>query len=145
MPVYAVKTVVGREEDVAELIYANAKKNDLEVFSVFVLPGIKGFVFVEASSLDEVYMALRGLYYIKGLIKKEIPLEEIVSILKKEEKEIEVKKGDIVEIIAGPFKGEKAKVIRVDSSRDEITVEILGAVIPIPVTLKKDNVRVIKK
>jgi len=145
MPVYAVKTVVGREEDVAELIYANAKKNDLEVFSVFVLPGIKGFVFVEASSLDEVYMALRGLYYIKGLIKKEIPLEEIVSILKKEEKEIEVKKGDIVEIIAGPFKGEKAKVIRVDSSRDEITVEILGAVIPIPVTLKKDNVRVVKK
>ncbi len=145
MPVYAVKTVVGREEDVADLIYANAKKNDLEVFSVFVLPGIKGFVFVEASSLDEVYMALRGLYYIKGLIKKEIPLEEIVSILKKEEKEVEVKKGDIVEIIAGPFKGEKAKVIRVDSSRDEITVEILGAVIPIPVTLKKDNVRVVKK
>jgi len=145
MPIYAVKTVVGREEDVADLIYANAKKNDLEVFSVFVLPGIKGFVFVEASSLDEVYMALRGLYYIKGLIKKEIPLEEIVSILKKEEKEVEVKKGDIVEIIAGPFKGEKAKVIRVDSSRDEITVEILGAVIPIPVTLKKDNVRVVKK
>ncbi len=53
--------------------------------------------------------------------------------------------GDIVELIAGPFKGEKAKVVRVDEAKDEIVVELIGSIVPIPVTVRGEYVRLISK
>ena len=51
----------------------------------------------------------------------------------------------IVEIISEPFKKEKAKVVRVDRSKEEVVVELLEATVPIPITVKLDNVRVIRR
>ena len=59
--------------------------------------------------------------------------------------EIKIEKGDIVEIISEPFKNEKAKVIRVDKPKNECVVSLLGAAVPIPVTVKLDNVRIIRR
>ena len=56
-----------------------------------------------------------------------------------------IAEGDIVELIAGPFKGEKARVQRIDESKEEITVELFEAMVPIPVTVRGDNVRVLQK
>ena len=53
--------------------------------------------------------------------------------------------GDIVELISGPFKGEKAKVIRVDKGKEEVTIELIEATVPIPVTVKADYVRILEK
>jgi transcriptional antiterminator NusG len=52
--------------------------------------------------------------------------------------------GDIVEIVSGPFKGEKAKVRSKDEAKEEITVELLEAMVAIPVTIRGDSVRVLK-
>lgn len=54
-----------------------------------------------------------------------------------------INEGTIVELIAGPFKGEKAVVKRVDSAKEEITVELYESLVPIPITVRGDNVRVI--
>lgn len=59
--------------------------------------------------------------------------------------DIKIEKGDIIEIISEPFKNEKAKVIRVDKAKSEGVVSLLGAAVPIPVTVKLDNVRVIRR
>ncbi|MBO5003129.1 transcription elongation factor Spt5, partial [Methanocorpusculaceae archaeon] len=48
-------------------------------------------------------------------------------------------------LIAGPFKGEKAVVKRVDHTKEEITVELYESIVPIPITVRGDNVRVIDK
>ena len=56
-----------------------------------------------------------------------------------------IEKGDIVEIIAEPFKKEKAKVIRIDKTKEEAVVELLGAMVPIPITVKIDNIKVIRR
>jgi hypothetical protein len=53
--------------------------------------------------------------------------------------------GDIVELISGPFKGEHARVQNIDQGKEEITVELIDAMVPIPVTVKGDSVRVIEK
>jgi transcriptional antiterminator NusG len=58
---------------------------------------------------------------------------------------ITIKEGDIVEIIGSTLKGEKAKVLRIDKQKEEIVVSLLGSVIPLPVTLKIDNVKVIRR
>jgi hypothetical protein len=59
--------------------------------------------------------------------------------------EINIEKGDIIEIIGEPFKKEKAKVIRVDKAKGEAVVTLLAAVVPIPVTVKLDNIKVIRR
>jgi transcriptional antiterminator NusG len=59
--------------------------------------------------------------------------------------EVTMKEGDIVEIIGSTLKGEKAKVLRIDKQKEEVTVSLLGAVVPLPVTLKLDNVKVIMR
>ena len=56
-----------------------------------------------------------------------------------------IEEGTIVELIAGPFKGEKAVVKRVDAAKEEITVELYESVVPIPITVRGDNVRVVEK
>jgi transcriptional antiterminator NusG len=53
--------------------------------------------------------------------------------------------GDVIELIAGPFKGEKARVQKIDESKEEITVELFEAMVPIPVTVRGDHVRVLEK
>ena len=56
-----------------------------------------------------------------------------------------MKKNDIIEIISKPVKNEKAKVVRVDKGKGECVVSLLGAAVPIPVTVKLDNIRVIRR
>ena len=51
----------------------------------------------------------------------------------------------IVELISGPFKGEKAKVVRIDESREDVVLELIEAAVPIPVTVKGDQIRLIQK
>ena len=58
---------------------------------------------------------------------------------------ISIQKGDIVEIIAEPFKKEKAKVLRIDKQKGEVVVSLLAAVVPMPVTIKIDNIKVIRR
>jgi transcriptional antiterminator NusG len=56
-----------------------------------------------------------------------------------------IREGDLVELVAGPFKGEKARVQQIDQGKEEITVELVEAMVPIPVTIRGDHVRVIEK
>ena len=56
-----------------------------------------------------------------------------------------IQKKDIIEIISGPFIREKAKVSRVNLQKEEVIVELLEAAVPIPITLKLDAVKVIRR
>ena len=66
-------------------------------------------------------------------------------MLEKKKKEINMQKNDICEIISGPFKREKAKISRIDKQKEEVIVELLEAAVPIPITLKIDSVKVIRR
>ena len=56
-----------------------------------------------------------------------------------------IQKKDIVEIISGPFKGENAKVSRIDRIKEDVVVELVEAAVPIPITVKIDAVKVIRR
>jgi transcriptional antiterminator NusG len=47
-------------------------------------------------------------------------------------------------MVAGPFRGETAKVTHIDDTKEEITVELFESVVPIPITVRGEQVRVIK-
>ena len=83
--------------------------------------------------------------YVKGIIGKTVSYDEIKNMLEPTVAEINIEKNDIVEIISEPFKKEKAKVMRIDKQKEEAVVSLLGAQVPIPVTVKLDNLRVIRR
>lgn len=142
--IYTVRTTSGRENIVMDMIYTSVKANNLDVKSV-VHPGeLKGYIFVEGR-LGEVHKAVHGVMHVKGVIDKAVVLEEIQHFFETKKAKIMVSEGDIIEIIGGPFKGEKGKIQRIDQVKDEVTVELLEASIPIPVTISTELVKLIKR
>ena len=56
-----------------------------------------------------------------------------------------IEEGDIVEIRVAAFKGERARVTNVAENKEEVSVELFDAQIPIPITIRADQVRVTQR
>ncbi len=143
--IYIIKVITNKEERAIEMIAERAQKKDLNVFSVLRPHGLRGYIFLEAENRDSAEEVVFNLPYIKGIIGKTISYEEIKNMVEPSVTTISIKEGDIVEIISEPFKKEKAKVIRIDKQKEEVVVGLLGAVVQLPVTIKIDNVKVIRR
>lgn len=142
---FIIKVQTNKEDNAIELIADKAQKKKLSVYSVARAHGVKGYVFLEAEGRDSAEEAVYNLPYVKGIIGKTITYDEIKSMVEPAATTISIKEGDIVEIIGSTLKGEKAKVLRIDKQKEEVTVSLLGAVVPLPVTIKLDNVKVIRR
>jgi transcriptional antiterminator NusG len=143
--IYALRTTANREDQVMGFLASNAARKKLGVFSVIAPHGMRGYIFVEALDRHEAEQAAFGVPYAKGLLPNEIQYSEIEHMLEQVKKDINIQKNDIAEILSGPFKREKAKIARVDKAKEEVVVELLEAAVPIPITLKIDAVKVIRR
>jgi len=106
---------------------------------------MRGYIFVEAESKSDAEQAAFGVPYARGILPSVVEYKEIEHMLEQGTKEMNIKKNDIVEIISGAFKREKAKISRIDKSKEEVVVELLEAAVPIPITLSMDAVKVIRR
>ncbi len=143
--VLAVKTSIGHEKTVTDSLASRAKGKPIGVFAILSPATIRGYVFVEAMNTDALREAVKGVRRTRGLVKGETSLDEIGHFLTPKPIVSGIVEGDIVELIAGPFKGEKARVQQIDEAKEEITVELFEAMVPIPVTIRGDHVRVLEK
>ncbi|MEM2954537.1 MAG: transcription elongation factor Spt5 [Candidatus Nanoarchaeia archaeon] len=141
MAIYVVRTTVGREDQVLDFLKSNAKKVK-GIYALLHPYGMAGYILVEAISPDIVKSAATGIPYVSGILRTPLTMPEIQHLIEFKPEEINIQKGDIVTIIDGPFKGEKAKVTRVDLQKAQIIVELLEAAVPIPITLTIDAVKV---
>lgn len=142
--IYTVKTVVGRENIVLDTITTKTKTENLQIQSILHPEEIKGYIFVEGE-LKDIEKAVQMVPHIRGLIKKPVDMSQIQRFLEPKTVEIELTNGDIVEIIGGPFKGEKGKVTRYDKTKREVTIELLEVTVPIPVTVSVEFVKILEK
>ncbi len=94
---------------------------------------------------DKMDVLIKGLKYAKGVVRGITTIDEIEHFLSPPPLVRGIDVGDIVEIIKGPFKGEKAKISHKDESKEKVTVELLDAMVTIPLTIKAGHVRVIEK
>jgi len=143
--IFIIKVTTNKEERVLDMIADRAQKKNLNVFSVLRPHGLRGYVLLEAEDRESAEEAAFDLPYVKGIIGKTIHYDEIKNMIEPSATTISIKEGDIVEMISEPFKKEKAKVIRIDKQKEEVVVSLLGAVVPLPVTVKIDNVKVIRR
>ena len=143
--IYALRTTANREDQVMDFVSSNAKKKNLEVYSIIRPHGLRGYIFIEAESRDAAEQSFQGVPYARGLLPNLVNYTEIEHMLEQVKIQVNIQKNDIVEIISGPFKREKAKVARIDQQKEEVVVELLEAAIPIPITVKLDSVKVIRR
>jgi transcriptional antiterminator NusG len=146
--IFAIKTTSKQERTVADSIYKaiNTGATDINVVSIIVPDELKGYVLVETTeALNRIEQLAELIPHARAVVRGETKLEEVGHFLTPKPVVAGIVEGTIVELIAGPFKGEKAVVKRVDTSKEEITVELYESVLPIPITVRGDNVRVVDK
>ena len=142
---FIIKVTTNKEERAMEMIADKIIKKGIDAFSVSHPQGLRGYILLEAESRDSAEEAVYNLPYVKGIIGKTISYDEVKNMIEPSASTISIKEGDIVEMIAEPFKKEKAKVVRIDKQKEEVVVSLLAAVVPLPVTVKIDNVKVIRR
>jgi transcriptional antiterminator NusG len=143
--IMAIKTSIGHERTVADSVASRAKAKDSGIFAILAPGNLRGYVFVESMNPDRLGDIVKGIRRARGLIRGETNFEDVVHYLTPKPVVSGIVEGDIVELVAGPFKGEKARVQHIDEAKEEITVELFEAMVPIPVTVRGDHVRVIEK
>jgi transcriptional antiterminator NusG len=143
--IFIIKVTTNKEERAVDMIAEKTQKKNLNVFSVSRPHGLRGYILLEAEDRDSAEEAVFNLPYIKGIIGKTIGYEEIKGMVESSASTVTIKEGDIIEMIGVTLKGEKAKVLRIDKQKEEVVVSLLGAVVPLPVTVKIDNVKVIRR
>ncbi len=142
--IYIIRTTAGRERQVAERLVLLAKREPGIIHSILAPGIIRGYLFVESDSRDDVVSLVYGLNHVKGVIEEPVDVDKVKHFIESPSKPIDIKEGDIVELISTPFKSEKARVKRVNKTKEEVVVELLEATVPIPMTVSIDNVRLIK-
>ncbi|WEL22958.1 transcription elongation factor Spt5 [Candidatus Nanohalovita haloferacivicina] len=138
--ILTARTTRGREKTAINALESKVKGKDVDIRAVFHPEDLQGYIFIEGNEAD-IRKVANDARNINGIIDEEVEVDEIEKYLSEEQEDIKLEVGDKVEVIGGPFKGEEAKINRVDETNREVTIELLDAAVPIPTTVDADMVR----
>ncbi len=141
-----IRVTSGQEKILAEILMKKSRAEKLDIYSIVYAENVKGYLFVEGADENTVVKLIQKVKHVKGVLRKPITIGEIENLIKSEKQPATIiEPGDTVEMISGPFKGERAKVIKLDEAKDEITVELVEVAVPIPVTVKSKMLKLYQK
>lgn len=143
--ILSIKTQVGKEQNAAQMLNSRADKNKVRIPSILVTPELRGYLFIEGYDRELIKEMIKTISYARNMLDGDIPLDQIEHFLIPASAVAKIAEGDVVEMASGPFRGETAKVTHIDDSKEEITVELFESVVPIPITVRGEQVRVIKR
>ncbi|MCL5434496.1 MAG: transcription elongation factor Spt5 [Candidatus Marsarchaeota archaeon] len=142
---FVVKVTSGQENIAANILQSKLSKGEAPIYSIIVIEGLRGYIIVEAQ--DE--LACRNFITkersIKGIIPKPMDPADVEKLIATKSTAQDISRNDIVEFTSGPFKGYKAKVLKVDELKSDITVELMDVVVPIPITTKMNTAKIIQR
>ena len=155
---YILKTSMGQEQNVAKEIRArlsgtgSLKDIQDKIFGVLSPSYLKGFVFIEATALHHVEkligrvgVSATPMKNCRKVLDGESPLRDILPYLEPKAATAGIEEGNIVEIRGGAFKSATARVIGVSESKEEVTVELFEAAVPVALNIRADQVRVTQR
>jgi len=141
---YAVKVTNGQERTVALMLADKAKVEGLPIAAILSPSELKGYIIVEADRPHVVDELIRGMRHTRERVQGTISPQEVDHYIETKPVVEGLAEGTLVEVIAGPFKGMQARVVRVDVGKEEVTIEILEAAFTLPITVHADYVREFK-
>ncbi|OJT94698.1 Transcription elongation factor Spt5 [Candidatus Micrarchaeum sp.] len=142
---FVVKVTSGQERIVANMLQSKAGKGDQKVYSIMIVEGMRGYIIIEAEDELACREFVSKEHNVRGVLSKPLSQEEIDKLVSMPSKAQDIQKGDTVEFSTGPFKGYKAKVLKIDDTKNDMTVELMDVVVPIPITTKINTAKVIQK
>ena len=155
---YIVKTTINQEQKVSQEMQArlsgtgSLKHIQGEVFSILHPHQMRGYIFVESSAQHHVESLIgraggrtTPLKNARAVLDGEAPLKDVTPYLEPKELTSGIEVGSIVEIIVGAFKNEKARVTSVSATKEEVTMVLFEAAIPMELTMRGDHIRVIER
>ncbi len=150
-----LKTQIDQEKSVVDSLAPKADYGgQKDIYAILSPATLRGYVFVEGMNTDRMREKTKEIKKARAFVMDkaigedavaETTIADIDHYLTPLSTVVGIVEGDLVELVNGPFKGEKARVQQIDQAKEEITVELIEAMVPIPVTVKGDSVRVIEK
>ena len=143
--IFAIRTTVGQERNVSNLIAGRAEVNKIPIKAILVPEILKGYIFIEAEGPHIVEKAISGIRHVRSRVPGMVSLSEVEKyiIIKPIIEELDI--DDIVEVTGGPFKGMRAKITDIDRAKEEVTIELLEASFTLPITVHADYLKLVKK
>ena len=143
--IFVVKTTTGQERNVGRLVSAKVEMTNIPIKAILVPDTLKGYVFIEADGPHLVEEAIAGVRHVRSRIPGLVSFSEIERYIIRKPVLEDLDEEDVVEITGGPFKGMRAKITRIDKSKDEVTLELLEATFTLPITVHSDYVKLVEK
>jgi transcriptional antiterminator NusG len=143
--IYPVKTTGGQERTVATFVANRAIQKKKPIYSILALDTWKGYVLFEAPNSQVVDESIQGFKHVRSKIPGMMQYQEIEKFLITKSMVAELNDGDIVEIVAGPFKTMRAKITRIEQTKQEVTVVLLDTPYQLPVTVDAAYLKVVEK
>jgi len=142
--IMVLKTQMDQEKSVTDSLTSKANIGEKDIFAILSPANLRGYIFVEGMNTERLREKTRDIRKARSFVDGETSLAEIDHYLTPLSTVVGIVEGDLVELVNGPFKGERARVQQIDQGKEEITVELIEAMVPIPVTVKGDSVKVIR-
>jgi transcriptional antiterminator NusG len=143
--IFAVRTTSGQEKTAGEMLRSKASLKKLPVSGILVPEMIKGYVFIEALGPNTIDELISGVKHARSRTKGTISSSDIERFILVKPVIEELNIRDQVEVVAGPFRGMKAKITKVDKVKEEVTIELLEESFSIlPITVHADYVKLEK-
>lgn len=140
---FAIRTSGGQEKVVMRILETKAKMNQIDIQSVLLAEGLRGYVVIEAADPSLVFYAIQDVRHIRGQLRGELKFEDIEGYLVKKSTVSTLQVDNTVEVTGGPFKGMKATITRIDHDKEEATVILLDAPYQLPVTVDANYLKAV--
>lgn len=138
MPLYSVKTTKSEEKTVADMITERGVEG---IHAALAPENMSSYIIVEAENSGLIERALEEIPHAQKVLQGQVSMAEVESFFSPSSDVENVTQGDLVEIIDGPYSGEKARVENIDSSQEKVTVKLVDATVPIPVEMPGNQVK----
>jgi len=143
--IYPIKTTGGQERTVATFVANKAMQKKKPIYSILALDTWKGYVLFEAPNSQVVDESIQGFKHVRSKIPGMMQYQDIEKFLVTKSMVAELSEGDTVEIVAGPFKTMRAKIVRIETAKQEVTVVLLDTPYQLPVTVDAAYLKIIQK
>jgi transcriptional antiterminator NusG len=143
--IFPVKTTGGQERTVATFVANRAIQKGKPIYSVLALDTWKGYVLFEAPNSQVVDESIQGFKHVRSKIPGMMQYADIEKFLVTKSMVAELNDGDTVEIVAGPFKGMRATISRVEKEKQEITVILIDTAFAMPITIDASYVKLVAR
>ncbi|MHA2502676.1 MAG: transcription elongation factor Spt5 [Candidatus Kariarchaeaceae archaeon] len=140
MPIYCFRAKMGQEKALATMSELKGSREGSGISAILISDMMTGYCFVEGESQIKVESFAAEVKSLsnRAILDREVPIEELEGQLNPVPSIQGLEEGDLVEIVDGPFKGLKARVIRLEDGAQEVTLELLDSTMALPVRLHAD-------